>query len=335
MRNLFTFLFAFLVIGQLHSQSNTFPSSGNAGIGITPNSWGSGFLALQLGATGNIHQSGSDNGMRIGNNMYWDGTSWKYNVASVAGTVLTLSNSGYNFLTAPGGTAGGSASLTSVLSISTDGFLGIGTTANTWGGGFKAMQIGATGNIHQSGSDNGMRIGNNLYYDGSSWKYNVSSVAGTLLTMSNTGYDFFSAPAGTAGGSASLTSLLSINSAGYMGIGTTPSSTEKLSVAGNISANGNITAKKLTVTQTGWSDYVFNDDYKLRSLSSLETYLKKNKHLPEIPSTKEVEEKGISVGDNQALLLKKIEELTLYVIDLKKENEIQQKQINQLLRRKK
>jgi hypothetical protein len=65
----------------------------------------------------------------------------------------------------------------------------------------------------------------------------------------------------------------------------------------------------------GWSDYVFNDDYKLRSLSSLESFIKQNKHLPEVPSAKEVEEKGISVGDNQALLLKKIEELTLYVIE--------------------
>jgi hypothetical protein len=114
---------------------------------------------------------------------------------------------------------------------------------------------------------------------------------------------------------------------GNVGIGTaTP--LEKLSVDGNITANGFITAKKLTVTQTGWSDYVFDKDYKLRSLSSLEAFINQNKHLPDIPSAKEVEEKGISVGDNQALLLKKIEELTLYVIDLKKENQTQQNQLN-------
>ncbi len=98
---------------------------------------------------------------------------------------------------------------------------------------------------------------------------------------------------------------------GKLGIGTsTP--TEKLSV------NGNITAKKIVVAQTGWSDYVFNKDYKLRSLSSLETFIKRNKHLPDVPSANEVEEKGISVGDNQALLLKKIEELTLYLIEINK-----------------
>jgi hypothetical protein len=87
--------------------------------------------------------------------------------------------------------------------------------------------------------------------------------------------------------------------------------------------NGTVTAKKLTVTQYGWSDYVFAKGYKLRSLSSLESFIKRNKHLPEVPSAKEVEENGISVGDNQALLLKKIEELTLYLIQ-------QQKEINKL-----
>ncbi|SDW58196.1 hypothetical protein SAMN05444410_10412 [Hydrobacter penzbergensis] len=101
-------------------------------------------------------------------------------------------------------------------------------------------------------------------------------------------------------------------SGGNVGIGTTVP-TEMLSVKGNVKA------QKMIVTQTGWSDYVFAKDYKLRSLNSLETFIKENKHLPEVPSAKEVGEKGISVGDNQALLLKKIEELTLYVIEIKKE----------------
>lgn len=108
-----------------------------------------------------------------------------------------------------------------------------------------------------------------------------------------------------------------------MGIGTsTPS--EKLSV------NGNVRVQKVIVTKTGWSDYVFDEQYKLRPLSSLELFIKNNKHLPEIPSAREVGGKGIDIGDNQALLLKKIEELTLYVIELKQENQKQQREINQL-----
>ncbi|SJZ68563.1 hypothetical protein [Sediminibacterium ginsengisoli] len=106
--------------------------------------------------------------------------------------------------------------------------------------------------------------------------------------------------------------------AGKIGIGTN-SPAERLSVEGNINANGNIKTKKLIVTQSGWSDYVFDKDYALRSIDSLEKFILENKHLPEIPSAKEVAENGVNVGENQALLLKKIEELTLYIIEIKKE----------------
>ncbi len=69
-----------------------------------------------------------------------------------------------------------------------------------------------------------------------------------------------------------------------------------------------------------WADYVFHDDYQLRSLEALDKYIQQYKHLPEVPTTKEVNENGLDVADTQALLLKKIEELTLYMIELKKEN---------------
>jgi hypothetical protein len=73
---------------------------------------------------------------------------------------------------------------------------------------------------------------------------------------------------------------------------------------------------------------VFDENYRLNSLESVETYIKQNKHLPDVPSAKEVEEKGISVGDNQALLLRKIEELTLYIL-------AQQKRIEKLEQKRK
>jgi hypothetical protein len=110
-----------------------------------------------------------------------------------------------------------------------------------------------------------------------------------------------------------------IDRTGKVGIGTT-SPAEKLDVNGNayfngnIATNGNVTTKKMIVTQLGWSDYVFASDYKLRSLSSVEQFISKNKHLPDVPSAKQVESKGIDVGDTQAILLRKIEELTLYMI---------------------
>jgi hypothetical protein len=99
---------------------------------------------------------------------------------------------------------------------------------------------------------------------------------------------------------------------GNVGIGTiTPDN--KLTV------NGNIKAKKLIITQTGWADYVFDSSYQLSPLSEVEKYIKANKHLPGIPTEKEVSKNGIDLGENQVSLLKKIEEMTLYMIKLEKE----------------
>lgn len=85
---------------------------------------------------------------------------------------------------------------------------------------------------------------------------------------------------------------------------------------------GGIRTEKVKVdvaASNGWADYVFENDYKLMDLNSLETYIKKNKHLPEVPSTDEAIEKGIELKEMNILLLKKVEELTLYVIQQQKE----------------
>ena len=93
-----------------------------------------------------------------------------------------------------------------------------------------------------------------------------------------------------------------------------------------LAVKGTIYAQKLKVTQTGWADFVFAHGYKLRSLESVELYIKRYQHLPEIPSAGDVVNNGLDVGNNQAALLQKIEELTLYVIELnKKVNNLQKK----------
>ena len=72
------------------------------------------------------------------------------------------------------------------------------------------------------------------------------------------------------------------------------------------------------------ADFVFEDDYELRPLHEVEQFINQNKHLPEIPSAKEMEsEDGIGLAELNKLLLQKIEELTLYMIE-------QQKQIEEL-----
>lgn len=106
-------------------------------------------------------------------------------------------------------------------------------------------------------------------------------------------------------------SLVMNTNNGNVGIGTL-NPTYKLSV------NGNIRSKEVVV-ETGWADYVFNDDYKLRPLKEVEDYISEHKHLPNIPSAKEIEANGLHLGDVQRRMMEKIEELTLYVIALQKE----------------
>ena len=79
------------------------------------------------------------------------------------------------------------------------------------------------------------------------------------------------------------------------------------------------------MTLTGWPDYVFGDTYRLMTLEETEQYIRDNGHLPDVPSAAEVEEEGLSLGEMNKVLMQKVEELTLHVIEL-------QKQIDELKR---
>jgi hypothetical protein len=84
---------------------------------------------------------------------------------------------------------------------------------------------------------------------------------------------------------------------------------------------------KVSINASEYADYVFAPEYNLRSLASVEKYIKKYKHLPDIPSAKEVEKDDMDLGATQVLLLRKIEELTLYMIKQDKEIKKQQEQL--------
>ncbi|UXX79448.1 hypothetical protein N7E81_19040 [Reichenbachiella carrageenanivorans] len=107
---------------------------------------------------------------------------------------------------------------------------------------------------------------------------------------------------------------------GNVGIGTT-SPSYKLHVNGDARAN-----RFISNTNT-YADYVFEDDYRLAPLSEVEKYIKKNNHLPDIPSESEARANGVDLQEMQAKLLQKIEELTLYVIEQNKENQEMKKEL--------
>jgi len=123
------------------------------------------------------------------------------------------------------------------------------------------------------------------------------------------------------------TTRMTILQNGYVGIGTvTPN--EKLSV------NGKIRAQEIKVETANWPDYVFKKDYQLPTLEETENQIKLNGHLPGIPSAAEVKANGIEVGEMNAKLLRKIEELTLHLIlkdkELAKERSINKDQEERL-----
>ncbi|MGN6437505.1 MAG: hypothetical protein ACTHMM_13275 [Agriterribacter sp.] len=99
-----------------------------------------------------------------------------------------------------------------------------------------------------------------------------------------------------------------------------------------------VRTRKVKVDQATWPDYVFDNGYKLRPLQEVENFIEANKHLPDVPSATQIKKDGLNLGENQAVLLRKIEELTLYAIQQEKRIEDQsvqiakqQEQINQLL----
>jgi hypothetical protein len=257
---------------QARSQTNTFPSTGNAGIGTTgPTAVGSGYATLDLKGT-------NGSGIRIGQSststdfmIYQQGSSGNVFMQNQANGAQVFMNNG-----------------SEVMRLAAGGHLGLGTNSPTGvGSGYTTLDLKGT-------NGSGLRIGQSststdflIYQQGSSGNVYLQNQANGAQIFFNNGAE-----------------AMRIGGSGNVGIGTN-SPAEKLSV------NGNISTKKLIVTQMGWSDYVFDSSYQLRPLTEVAEFIRKNKHLPEIPSAKEVEEKGISVGDNQALMLKKIEELKL------------------------
>jgi hypothetical protein len=136
------------------------------------------------------------------------------------------------------------------------------------------------------------------YYTDLSHTVNANGVDGLAVLVGN----------GTA-----TNEIVRFNANGNVGIGT--ANPQYL-----LSVKGTIGTQELVVTNTGWSDYVFRPGYRLLPLSQVKTFIDAHHHLPDIPSEDEVKENGANVGEMQAKLLAKIEELTLYMIEAEQNN---------------
>ena len=158
-------------------------------------------------------------------------------------------------------------------------------------------------------------------------KYNISILAHTHNTgntdgLSINGYDGVS----FCTGSNSRNERMRITLNGDVGIGTT-SPDAKLTVKGTIHT------QEVKVDLLNWSDFVFEEKYDLPTLSQVKNYIQQNGHLKDIPSTKEVVENGIHLGEMNSKLLQKIEELTLYTLEQEDRIEKLEQKLNLLLKK--
>ena len=119
---------------------------------------------------------------------------------------------------------------------------------------------------------------------------------------------------------ATLTERMRILAGGNIAIGTSDPKGYKLAV------NGSVIATSVTVKlNSAWPDYVFQRDYQLPSLQEVKAYIDQNQHLPEIPSEQQIAKEGLNLGEMNKLLMKKVEELTLYLIE--KDNELKEQKV--------
>jgi hypothetical protein len=207
------------------------------------------------------------------------------------------------------------------FSITDAGIVGVGVT-NPYHAKFEVDgSVGSAVAMFRSGgngvtiSGNNPEIGFNFFYNGGA-KTIKAGYASNIGMFPSTGDIYI----GNFNGAVSTTdygaitgyqNCMYIKQNGNIGIGTA-NPTYKLAV------NGTIRTKEVIV-ETGWADFVFEKDYKLPSLKEVEQFIKNNKHLPEIPSAQEIQKNGLSVGEIQTKMMQKIEELTLYVIELQKQ----------------
>jgi hypothetical protein len=179
-------------------------------------------------------------------------------------------------------------------------------------------------NVSQNGAV-GYALSDRLTYDGKTQpNYGFQW---TMDSWSAAGASYWLAAYGGIKMFTKATPRLAITVDGNVGIGTTAPQAK-------LAVNGDVFAKKVKVTQTGWPDYVFSPDYKMRSLPELERYIKENQHLPEMPTATAIQQDGQDLGEMNKKLLQKVEELTLYLIELKKENNEMKQRIYKLEKNK-
>lgn len=309
------------------------------------NSWTIG-LAGDVGATGVTGAMGATGATGATGPQGPIGLTGPAGSSNISGTTnqlmkFTGTNSGGNSIVYDNGTQVGIGTTTPSASLQVKGSGTTSTTSNF------LVQNSSNDTLLRLRDDGKMGIG----YNGSSF--------GRTINVGGTGINFYTADEASFGGAIFPTDTSLVmwsNSAsnnylvfqpfwGNTGVGTyTPNAKLHLNgamlIGGNsankatnyeLSVDGEVIAESfVTLNSTSWPDYVFEKDYPLMPLNELETSIKENKHLPGIPSAREMETNGINLGEMTTTLTQKIEELTLYMLEMNKKNEELTRKVKEL-----
>ena len=314
-----TLFFLISFIGAAFAQANVFPASGNVGIGTTAPTDN---LQVVASVSGSVGVSGSTGNVK----------DFKFETAGVQrwilrsdGTAESGANAGSDFNILGRDDSG--TLLGSYLFVKrSNGNTGIGTITPT---SKLSIQLGSNEDRQLDIS----LIGSSLPTGQRHAYLGITNGGGTAPF--NTVGDLYVAPRTTISAAirfitydgTSVGERMILDGTGNLGIGTSNTYGNKLAV------NGAVLATAVTVKlNANWPDYVFKPSYHLPLLSDVKTYIDQNNRLPEMPSEAQVAKEGVNLGEMNKLLVKKVEELTLYLIEQNKRIGAQQAQIDQLIK---
>jgi hypothetical protein len=313
---------------------NTYTTTGNVGIGVSAPAAPLHFSNVNRNKTAvlwedNIANTHSYYGFGINPN------SLRYQVGHA--------NASHVFYAGTSTSSGGSTTSKELMRITGAGAVGIGTSNP--GSGLHVNHVDGGCILVSSTSGNS---GSFAVAGGIGWHSLPSTIGDVVVRSGNSSNDLILAVNGGDGTTINSGNILfttgsaytakekvrmTIDNIGKVSIGEPSAFTLGTPGTYKLYVSDGILTEKVRVaikTTTDWADYVFKPEYKLISLSEVESYIKTNGHLPEVPSAQEVVNKGIDMAQMDAKLLQKIEELTLYMIELKKENEEMKKKLEEI-----
>jgi hypothetical protein len=287
----FIFTFSLLVhfsFGQWTTSGNNIynSNSGNVGIGVTG-------PAEKLHIGGNLKFGHTDGGAGLNfiewyTSNYGSGFGHKIYTADPGGSTALRFAARHN-----------NASWSDMMTLTSNGYIGIATTSPEF-----SLDVNAIARFRAGSSTNANVILQGGISGGSGYQAFWLTGANGILKI------------GGNGTSEPSEGVINIDYQGHVSIGTTSNNGYKFAVNGSA-----IFTEAKVKLYANWPDYVFHENYNLMPLNKVEEFIYRYNHLPGIPSAKEVKENGgIELGNMIEKLLKKIEELTLYIIELKHEN---------------